>query len=167
MSLGVRIGPPAPGPLPTLRWNWEPETDILGGTFLVPGSTGFTGPVEISDDDGSVVVIDVAGGVICGLDVAVWPEVVMVPDLAPPLEAPTGQALVPARPRPDADDPDTTLSMAADAEGRVYHLRIGTRRTVDVVRVADHLWVEVDRRHHLAGLWATGVPLRPGLDDLI
>src|SRR5690606_626813 len=50
-SLEVRIVPADPGPLPALKWTWEPETDILAGAFPVPHTTGFTGPVELTDDD--------------------------------------------------------------------------------------------------------------------
>lgn len=166
MSLDVRVAPADPGPLPVLRWTWEPETDILSGTFPVPHTTGFTGPVELTDDEGSIVVVDVAGGIVCGLDVAVWPEVETVPGLEAPAAARQGQALVPSRPaRPSgALEVDTTLSMAVSPDGRTYHLRIGTRRPVDVVRIADNLAIEVDRRHRLAGFWATQVPPRLDLE---
>lgn len=167
MSLEVRIAPASPGPLPVLRWTWDPETDILAGSFPVPHTTGYTGPVELSDDEGSIIVVDVAGGVVCGVDVAVWPEVVTVPDLSLPAEVAAGQALVPTRPsRSSAGtlEVDTTLSMAVNPAGSTYHLRIGSRRLVDVVRIADHLLVEVDRRNRLAGFWATQVPPRPDLD---
>lgn len=167
MTLEVRLAPADPGRLPALRWTWEPETDILSGAFPVPHTTGFTGPVELTDEEGSIVVVDVAGGVVCGLDVAVWPEVETVPGLAAPEDAPEGQALVPSRPtRPGAGalEVDTTLSMAVSPDGRTYHLRVGTRRPVDVVRIADSLAIEVDRRHRLAGFWATLVPPRPDLD---
>lgn len=167
MSLEVRVLPADPGPLPALKWTWEPETDILSGAFPVPHTTGFTGPVELTDDDGSIVLVDVAGGVVCGLDVAVWPEVETVPGLRAPEGTLAGQALVPSRPaRPVAGalEVDTTLSMAVSPDGRTYHLRIGTRRPVDVVRIADHLAVEVDRRNRLAGFWATQVPPRPDLE---
>jgi hypothetical protein len=166
MSLEIRIAPADLGPLPALRWTWEPETDILAGAFPVPHTTGFTGPVELTDDDGSIVMVDVAGGVVCGIDVAVWPEVETVPGLAVPGEVLPGQALVPSRPARAVGpmEVDTTLSMAVSPDGRTYHLRIGTRRQVDVIRIADHLAVEVDRRHRLAGFWATEVPPRPDLD---
>ncbi|HJS47344.1 MAG TPA: hypothetical protein VJ773_05070 [Gemmatimonadales bacterium] len=167
MTLEVRVVSADPGPLPVVRWTWEPETDILAGAFPVPHTTGFTGPVELTDDEGSIVVVDVAGGVVCGLDVAVWPEVETVPGLSAPGGAPAGQALVPSRPARTpvgAVEVDTTLSMAVSPDGRTYHLRIGTRRAVEVVRIADHLAVEVDRRHRLAGFWATEVPRRPDLD---
>ena len=167
MSLEVRIAPASPGPLPALRWTWDAETDILSGSFPISHTTGYTGPVELSDDDGSIIVVDVAGGVVCGVDVAVWPEVVTVPDLALPAEVASGQALVPTRPSRTSVgtlEVDTTLSMAVSPDGSTYHLRIGSRRLVDVVRIADHLLVEVDRRNRLAGFWATRVPPRPDLD---
>ena len=51
------------------------ETDILSGSFKGNRkSGGLTGTVEFTDDEGSVAVLDVNNGVICGLDVVVWPR---------------------------------------------------------------------------------------------
>jgi hypothetical protein len=40
----------------------------------------------------------------------------------------------------------------------VFHLRIGARRKVEVIRVADNFYVEVDQEGGLAGFWMTNVP---------
>ena len=73
---------PLTGSLPVIAWRWDPETDILSGAFKGNRkSGGLTGTVELTDDEGSVAVLDVNNGVICGLDVVVWPEVATSPTL--------------------------------------------------------------------------------------
>ena len=153
------------GTLPALGWHWDTETGILSGAFM-PGvmQTGYTGTVEMTDDEGSTVLLDISGGVLCGVDMVVWPEVTPLPGLAAPVEARVAQVVIPGRSprrRAAAMEFDTTISMAADPNGRVYHLRVGTRRPVEPIRVADRLLVEVDAAHRFAGLWLDGVPPRP------
>ena len=53
---------------------------------------------------------------------------------------------------------DTTLSVQTNGAESVFHLRIGPRRAVEVVRVADKFYVEVDQQGGLAGFWLTNVP---------
>lgn len=158
---------PGGGTLPALAWQWDPETDILSGSFTpATVQTGHTGTVELDDDEGSTVLIDVVGGILCGVDIVVWPEVTALPGLAAPIEARVAQVVVPSHPPrrgSAALEFDATMTMATDPENRVYHLRVGTRRPVEPLRVADRLIVEVDVAHRLAGLWLDGVPLRPDL----
>ena len=161
MNVETRVEP-LDGSLPTVEWRWDVETDILSGGFRrVVGGSGLEGSVELSDEEGSVVVLDVAGGVLCGLDVVVWPEVDTVPGLAPPAGARNGRVVLPGRPARQgvsAVEVDTTLSVSATPDERTVHLRIGSRREVEVVRVADHLLVELDHKRRLAGFWLTEVP---------
>lgn len=161
MNIETRVEP-LDGTLPTVEWRWDVETDILSGGFRrAVGGSGLEGSVELSDDEGSVVVLDVAGGVLCGLDVVVWPEVDTVPGLSPPSGARTGRVVVPGRPARQgvsAVEVDTTLTISATPDERTVHLRIGSRREVEVVRVADHLLVELDHKRRLAGFWLTEVP---------
>lgn len=166
MLLDVHVLPGG-GTLPTLAWRWDPETDILSGSFTPARvQTGYTGTVELDDDDGSTVLIDVVGGILSGVDIVVWPEVTALAGLAAPVEARVAQVLVPTQPprRGSATtEADKTMTVATDLENRVFHLRVGTRRPVEPLRVADRLIVEVDAAHRLAGLWLDGVPLRPDL----
>jgi hypothetical protein len=153
------------GTLPTLAWQWDVETGILSGAFM-PGvmQTGYTGTVEMTDEEGSTVLLDISGGVLCGVDMVVWPEMTALPGLAAPVEARVAQVVIPGRsPRRGAAamEFDTTISMAVDPAAHVYHLRVGTRRPVEPIRVADKLLVEVDAANRLAGLWLDGVPSRP------
>ena len=160
MSVEARIEP-LTGKLPSISWRWDPETDILSGSFKVTGKqVGLTGTVELSDAEGSIAVVDVIGGVVRGLDIVVWPEVTTAPQLAVP-EARAGKVLLPARqsqPGIASLELDTTLSVATNSAESVFHLQIGSRRPVEPVRVADHLVVELDQKRRLAGFWLEKVP---------
>ena len=161
MNLDARTDPLV-GPLPTLLWRWDAETDILSGAMTgVAKLTGLTGTVELTDDEGSIAVVDVAGGVLRGLDIVVWPEVTEIEGLVAPLPARDAQVVLPPRssqPGIASLEVDTTLSVAANLDHDVLHLRIGTKRQVEVVRIADRLLVEVDPKNRLAGFWLLNVP---------
>src|SRR3954464_1537934 len=161
MSMDARIEPLS-GALPAIAWRWDPETDILSGSFKGNRkSGGLTGTVELTDDEGSVAVLDLNNGVICGLDVVVWPEVTTSGELQVPARLTDGRVVLPARPsRPGVAlvEVDTTLSVETNSAESVFHLRIGPRRQVEVVRAADSFYVEVDQQGGLAGFWMTNVP---------
>ncbi len=168
MTVEARVEP-LMGKLPALSWRWDVETEILSGS-LDPGSRGIglTGTVELTDAEGSIAVLDVAGGVLRGLDVVVWPEVRSVPALTAPRPAQDGRIVIPARssqPGIAALELDTTLSVSTDPDERVFHLRIGSQRPVEVVRTADHLLVELDHRRQLAGFWLLDVPPFAGVEE--
>ena len=156
-----------PGPLPPLSWRWDAETEILTGVVdVAPRGAGYTGTVELNDDDGSIAVLDVNGGVLCGIDIVVWPELTTLAGLASPVEARHGQVVVPSRAAKRgvaALELDTTLTVSADPAERTFHFRIGTRRPVEPIRVADHFVVEVDGAQRLAGFWLEDVPPPPGV----
>lgn len=160
---------PLSGGLPSVNWRWDAETDILAGSFKGNRkSDGLTGTIELTDDLGSVAVLDVANGVICGLDMVVWPEVTTTPDLAVPNQLTEGRVVLPQRPsRPGiaSVEVDTTLSVRTNPTESVFHLRIGPTRQKEVVRVADHLYIEVDQKGGLAGFWLTGVPPFPAMEE--
>lgn len=168
MSMDARIEPLS-GALPAISWRWDPETDILSGAFKGNRkSGGLTGTVELTDAEGSVAVLDVNNGVICGLDVVVWPEVITVSDLQVPAKLTDGRVVLPARPsRPGVAsvEVDTTLSVQTNGAESVFHLQIGPRRPVEGVRAADNFYIEVDHVGGLAGFWLTNVPAFQGLDD--
>ena len=160
---------PLTGSLPAIAWRWDPETDILSGAFKGNRkSGGLTGTVELTDDEGSVAVLDISNGVICGLDVVVWPEVSTSPTLQVPARLTDGRVVLPSRPsRPGVAsmEVDTTLSVETNGAESVFHLRIGTRREVEVVRVADNFYIEVDQHGGLAGFWLSNVPPFTAFED--
>jgi len=168
MSMDARIEPLS-GALPSVSWRWDSETDILSGAFKGNRkSGGMTGTVELTDAEGSVAVLDVNNGVICGLDVVVWPEVIAVSELQVPAKLTDGRVVLPSRPsRPGVAsvEVDTTLSVQTNGAESVFHLQIGPRRPVEGVRAADNFYIEVDHQGGLAGFWLTNVPAFQGLDD--
>ena len=168
MSMDARIEPLS-GALPSVSWRWDSETDILSGAFKGNRkSGGMTGTVELTDAEGSVAVLDVNNGVICGLDVVVWPEVITVSNLQVPAKLTDGRVVLPSRPsRPGVAsvEVDTTLSVQTNGAESVFHLQIGPRRPVEGVRAADNFYIEVDHVGGLAGFWLTNVPAFQGLDD--
>jgi hypothetical protein len=153
---------PLTGSLPSISWRWDPETDILSGAFKGNRKTGgLTGTVELTDAEGSVAVLDVNNGVICGLDVVVWPEVATVSDLRVPAQLTDGRVVLASggtRAAITSVEVDTSLSVMTDATESVFHLRIGPKRPVEVVRVADNFYIEVDQQGGLAGFWLNNVP---------
>lgn len=161
MNVETRVEPIS-GAVPSVEWRWDTETDILSGGFRgAAGSGGLDGSVELTDEEGSVIVLDVVGGVLSGLDVVVWPEVDTVPGLSPPAGPRPGRVVIPgrsARQGASAVEVDTTLSLSATPDERTVHVRIGSRRDVEVVQVADRLLVELDHNRRLAGFWLTDVP---------
>ncbi len=161
MQMEARVEP-LTGSLPAISWRWDPETDILSGAFKGNRkSGGLTGTVELTDAEGSVAVLDVNNGVICGIDVVVWPEVSTRSDIQVPAQLTEGRVVLPSdgsRTAVSSVEVDTTLSVETNASESVFHLRIGARRPIEVVRAADNFYVEMDQQGGLAGFWMTNVP---------
>lgn len=153
---------PLGGALPSIAWRWDPETDILSGSFKGTRKTGgLTGTVELTDAEGSVAVLDVNNGVICGIDMVVWPEVSSRGDIQVPARFTDGRAVLPAsgsRAAVASVEVDTSLSVETNATESIFHLLIGPRRAVEVIRTADNFYAEVDQQGGLAGFWMTNVP---------
>jgi len=59
---------------------------------------------------------------------------------------------------------DAALTVEKNPSESVFHLRVGQVRPVTVVRIADLLLVEVDKKTRLAGLWFLEVPPFPNVD---
>ena len=168
-GMDARIEPLA-GALPSLAWRWDPETDILSGAFKGNrAGGGLTGTVELADELGSIAVVDVHNGVICGLDIVVWPEVGTVADLAAPGKLTDGRVVLSSKGVKAAVtsvEVNAPLSVMTNRTESVFHLCVGPRRDVDLVRAADRLLIEVDRDGALAGFWLTDVPPFPAEEDL-
>lgn len=157
------------GKLPKIVYKWDTETEILSGQFKGGRkSGGLTGSVDLQGAEGSFVVLDVLSGVVRGLEVVVWPEIAVVEGLQPPEPKSNGQLVMPSRasqPGVAAVEVDTQLSAEKRADESVIHLRVGPRRKVDVIQLADGLMAEVDGQGNVAGLWLTGVPPFPHQPD--
>src|SRR6188472_3663069 len=142
VSIEARIEPLS-GALPNISWRWDSDTDILSGAFKGNRkSGGLTGTVELTDAEGSVAVLEVNNGVICGLDVVVWPEVATRSELQVPAQLTEGRVVLPGggSRAVSSVEVDTTLSVETNSAESVFHLRIGARRPVEVVRAADSFY---------------------------
>jgi hypothetical protein len=152
--------------MPHISYRWDPETDILTGAIKSGPrkAGGLTGSVELEGSDGSFVLLDVAGGLIRGVEVVVWPDVRTSAGLAAPPTVEDGDVMLPTR-RSQAPvaavEVDTALAIETNPAESVFHVRLGPARPGKVVRVADGLLVEVDEQEELAGLWLVGVPPFP------
>jgi hypothetical protein len=168
MHFEARIEP-LDGKLPKASYRWDPETDIL--TVACKGAAkgkGMNGTVDLEGADGSFVVIDVAGGALRGVDVVTWPDdVKTVETLAAPAAAKDAQVVFPTRlsqPGIAAVEVETPLTVEKNQAETVFHIRVGRSRAATVVRVADHLLVELDKQSRLVGLWLLEVPPFPNVE---
>jgi hypothetical protein len=59
---------------------------------------------------------------------------------------------------------DTAIDVEKNETESVFHIRVGRTRATTVVRVGDHLLVEVDKQSRLAGLWLLEVPPFPNVE---
>lgn len=168
MHFEARIEP-LNGKLPKVSYRWDPETDIL--TVACKGvakGNGMNGTVDLEGGDGSFVVIDVAGGAMRGLDIVTWPDDVRtLASLEPPAVEKDGQVVFPDRrsqPGVAAVELDTPLTVDKNQTETVFHIRVGRQRPNTVIRIADHLLVEMDKQHRIAGLWLLDVPPFPNVE---
>jgi hypothetical protein len=168
MQFEARIEPLG-GRLPKVAYRWDTETDILSVACKgVSQGTGLTGTIDLEGADGSFVVLDVAAGVLRGVDVVTWPDQIRTVDgLVPPQPARDGRVVFPGRNSPPgiaAVEVDTALVVDKDPAESVFHIRVGRQRGAIVVRVADHLMVEIDKHSRVAGLWLLAVPPFPNVE---
>jgi len=168
MHFEARIEP-LDGKLPKVSYHWDPETDILSVACKGGGkASGLNGTVDLEGHDGSFVVLDVAGGTLRGLDVVTWPDDVRTADaLAVPEADKEGRVVFPSRrsqPGVAAVEVDTALTVEKNQGESVFHIRVGRGRAALVVRVGDHLLVELDKQSRLVGLWLLEVPPFPNVE---
>jgi hypothetical protein len=160
------------GKLPAVAWRWDAETEILSGQFKTSHKSsnpdsGLTGSVELEGSDGSFVMLDVAQGVLRGLEVVVWPEGTVDEALVAPGASTRGRALIPGRPSQPgvaAVEVDTVLTATKRPDESVIYLRVGPKRRVEVIQLADGLLLEIDANSSIAGLWLLNVPPFPQPD---
>jgi hypothetical protein len=155
------------GSLPSISWRWDPETDILSGTFRSSGSSRLDGTIELTDAEGAIAVLDVADGAVAGLDMVVWPEVTSTRGLALPSNVEAGRVVLrgPRADRTTSVEIESVLTIQTNPGESLYHLKLGGSPAARAVRVADQLLVELDAEDALVGCWLMGVPPFPSLDD--
>jgi hypothetical protein len=164
VNLAVQIDPTTDAPS-AVDYRWDADTDILTANLRNGASgEGMSGSVELTGEDGSWVVLDVKGGAIRGVEVAVWPDVRKVPTLPVPAGVEHARVTVPSR---KADhgvslvQVDTTLVADADHAERTIHFRLGAHRPARTVRIASDILLDLDDKRHIMGLWLLNVPPFP------
>ncbi|MFQ6045287.1 MAG: hypothetical protein ACE5PT_02875 [Gemmatimonadales bacterium] len=153
------------GPTPSVRYRWDPETEILSGVIEgAAGESGYTGAIELEDPAGAFVTLDLQDGALRAVEVVVWPETETVEDLSPPTEVVGGRLRVPPRPsQPGIALVEMDVAMRAERtpDSRSYRLSVGPRRKSKTYRLADNLLIEMDNAGQPAGFWLLNVPLFP------
>jgi hypothetical protein len=153
------------GDLPGLEFVWEPGTEILSGKVLgVDGTRGYTGSIEFEDARGAVLTLDVHLGVFIGIEIVVWPTMLVVEGLDGPEADRLGRLVVSARPsQPGIGimEIDVPIAGRKSPDGSIVHLQVGELGGKDRVAVADGLVLELDRFGDLAGFWLIDVPPCP------
>ena len=164
VSFAVQIEP-AQGNPPDVEYRWDADTDILTAAVRANAvGEGLCGSVELMGGDGAWLNLDVTGGRIHGVEVAVWPDVRKVAALSAPATVEDGRVAVPLR-NLGADvgsvSIDTALMAEADQAERTIHFRVGPSRQVRTVRIARDLLLDIDGHGRIAGVWLLNVPPFP------
>jgi hypothetical protein len=164
VSFAVQIEP-AQGNPPDVDYRWDADTDILTAAVRAKAvGEGLSGSVELMGGDGAWLNLDVTGGRIHGVEVAVWPDVRKVPALAAPATIEDGRIAVPLRtlgPEVGSVAIDTALIAESDQAERTIHFRVGPSRQVRTVRIARDLLLDIDGHGRIAGVWLLNVPPFP------
>lgn len=164
MTIAVELEPRVGRP-PTVEYKWDRDTEILSA-HLKPGSeaSGMSGSVGLEGSDGSWLILDVNGGRINAVEVAVWPEVRQRSGLAAPQAVEDLAILIPAA-RSSREvrsvEVATQLSVESDAGAKIFHFRLGGSSQTRAVRLASDILLDVDSKNRVTGLWLLNVPPCP------
>jgi len=165
VDITVRVQQHA-GSLAAVDYRWDTDTAILTANLRdVERAEGLSGSVELAGNDGSWLILDVKGGSIHGVEVAVWPDVKKLPSLAPPADAASAKLAVPSGREGGGVallQTETTLLAEADAAEQTIHFRVGASRPARTVRIASDILVDVDEHDTIKGIWLLNVPPFPG-----
>jgi hypothetical protein len=162
VSIAVRVEP-LDGTPSDVDYRWDTDTDILTANLRAHvASEGASGSVEIEGTDGSWLILDLNGGSVHGVEVAVWPEVRKRSALAPPNEVTEGRIMVGGNDNGIAAiEMNTALLAEADDGEKTIHFRLGAIRQTKTVRIARDILIDVDGRDRIAGVWLLSVPPFP------
>jgi hypothetical protein len=153
----------AEGPLPAFDFHWDAETEILAGRHPAPARKGAHAVAwEFEAPDGAVVVLETVDGVLCGIEVVVWPDVERAARLVAPHDAAPGRAHLapPAGASGAVVQIEARITAAALPSETLIHLALGAPRARSV-RVAENVVIDLDAEDGLAGLWLEELPLFP------
>ena len=162
MSIAVRVVP-LQGTPSDVEYRWDTDTDILTANLRTRVvSEGTSGSVEIEGSDGSWLILDLNGGSVHGVEVAVWPEVRKRSSLSLPGEITDGRVMVGGEGNGIASiEMNTALAAEADDAERTIHFKLGPSRQTKTVRIARDILIDVDGKDRIAGVWLLSVPPFP------
>jgi hypothetical protein len=150
--------------IPKVSYRWDADTEILSAN-LKPAAeaAGLSGSVGIEGVDGSWLILDVNGGRINAVEVAVWPEILERPVLHVPTKIEDAAVLIPAKSPKELRTLEvaTHLSAEADQHGKTFHFRIGQPAETRSVRLASDILLDIDGENRVAGVWLLNVPPCP------
>ena len=164
MNIAVQLEPRT-DKTPKVKYTWDSDTEILSA-HLRPGSeaSGLSGSVGLEGADGSWVILDVNGGRINAVEVAVWPEVQQRPTLEVPKKVEEAAVLIPAaRSSREVKSVEVATSLIAesDAARSTIHFKLGKSSKTRAIRLATDILLDVDANNRVAGLWLLNVPPCP------
>ena len=156
---------PLQSDLPRVEYRWDFDTEILSGRLSgASADPESQGVIEMGGPGGSFVSLGLAGPVMTGLEVVVWPPSESVSELVPPASKRRGHLKI----YPNTEERTTgvvelkvPLGCEKSSNKSIIHIVVGNPRTVESVTVADKLLAEVDSDGHLAGFWLIDVPPFP------
>lgn len=164
MTLVAQIAPFSGG-LPRIGFQWNFDTEILTGS--IPGLSAAREPartIELGCADGCFLSLDLAGQVLSGLEVVVWPKGETVTGLEPPVPDSKGRLEVTtAGEERESGVAELQVPLVCERsdDKSTIHLIVGDARGVSRVAVAENLIVDIDDEGKLAGFWLTDVPPFP------
>jgi hypothetical protein len=150
---------------PKVKYTWDSDTEILSA-HLRPGSdgSGLSGSVGLEGSDGSWVILDLNGGRINAVEVAVWPEVQQRPVLETPSKVEDAAVLIPAaRSSREIRSVEVATALVAEANPTksTFHFRLGKASKTRAIRLATDILLDVDAQNRVTGLWLLNVPPCP------
>ncbi len=148
----------------SVSYLWDHDTDILTAQLGdLPRRGGRCVSVDLEGSDGSWIILDVADGRLCRVEVAVWPTLrkrtIAIPPC--PIESTAVRVGPVAAGRISTVEIDTLLLAEVDHAERILRFRLGRPRGIRTVRVARQGLLDIDTRDRLAGLWLLEVPPLP------
>jgi uncharacterized protein YuzE len=162
VSIAVRIEP-LTGTPGDVEYRWDTDTDILTANLRARAvSEGTSGSVEIEGTVGSWLILDLNGGSVHGVEVAVWPEVRKRSSLTLPSEITDGRVMVGGTDNGIASiEMNTALAAEADEAEQTIHFKLGPPRQTTTVRIGRDILIDVDGKNRIAGVWLLAVPPFP------
>ncbi len=144
-----------------LPFCWDPETEILSGrSEPAERGDGFSGSVELESPEGAVVLLEVVGGVLCGVEVVVWPDLARRGGLVAPHDAASARVVL-TELGATAGVLELATPIAADVTQQESLIHLRFHPLARTVKVAENFLVDLDARGGVAGLWLLHVPPLP------